>query len=203
MAIAIEEIKKLRSETGAGIMDCRSALEQADGDYEQALDFLRSKGLSKAAERADRVASEGIVELYSHGEGRVGVMVEVNCETDFVSRSETFRKFAHELALQIAAGAPRYVSEEDIPEDVLQQEREKARNYAIEEGKPENIIDRIIDGRLEKFKDDTCLLRQTYIRDDDLKVEELLMQNIGSIGENIKIRRFERWELGETTAEIE
>lgn len=203
MAIAIEEIKKLRNETGAGIMDCRSALEQADGDYEQALDFLRSKGLSKAAERADRVASEGIVELYSHGEGRVGVMVEVNCETDFVSRSETFRKFAHELALQIAAGAPRYVSEEDIPEDVLEQEREKARNYAIEEGKPENIIDRIIDGRLEKFKDDTCLLRQTYIRDDDLKVEELLMQNIGSIGENIKIRRFERWELGETTAEIE
>jgi elongation factor Ts len=133
----------------------------------------------------------------------VGVMVEVNCETDFVSRSETFRKFAHELALQIAAGAPRYVSEEDIPEDVLEQEREKARNYAIEEGKPENIIDRIIDGRLEKFKDDTCLLRQTYIRDDDLKVENLLMQNIGSIGENIKIRRFERWELGETTAEIE
>jgi len=203
MAIAIEEIKKLRNETGAGIMDCRSALEQADGDYEQALDFLRSKGLSKAAERADRVASEGIVELYSHGEGRVGVMVEVNCETDFVSRSETFRKFAHELALQIAAGAPRYVSEEDIPEDVLEQEREKARNYAIEGGKPENIIDRIIDGRLEKFKDDTCLLRQTYIRDDDLKVENLLMQNIGSIGENIKIRRFERWELGETTAEIE
>lgn len=203
MAIAIEEIKKLRNETGAGIMDCRSALEQADGDYEQALDFLRSKGLSKAAERADRVASEGIVELYSHGEGRVGVMVEVNCETDFVSRSETFRKFAHELALQIAAGAPRYVSEEDIPEDVLEQEREKARNYAIEEGKPENIIDRIIDGRLEKFKDDSCLLRQTYIRDDDLKVEELLMQNIGSIGENIKIRRFERWELGETPAEIE
>lgn len=203
MAITIEEIKKLRNETGAGIMDCRTALEQADGDYEQALDFLRSKGLSKAAERADRVASEGIVELYSHGEGRVGVMVEVNCETDFVSRSETFRKFAHELALQIAAGAPRYVSEEDIPEDVLEQEREKARNYAIEEGKPENIIDRIIDGRLEKFKDDTCLLRQTYIRDDDLKVENLLMQNIGSIGENIKIRRFERWELGETTAEIE
>lgn len=203
MAIAIEEIKKLRNETGAGIMDCRTALEQADGDYEQALDFLRSKGLTKAAERADRVASEGIVELYSHGEGRVGVMVEVNCETDFVSRSEIFRKFAHELALQIAASAPRYVSEEDIPEDVLEQEREEARNYAIEEGKPENIIDRIIDGRLEKFKDDSCLLRQTYIRDDDLKVEELLMQNIGSIGENIKIRRFERWELGETTAEIE
>ena len=203
MAIAIEEIKKLRNETGAGIMDCRRALEQVDGDYEQALDFLRAKGLLKAAERADRVASEGIVELYSHGEGRGGVMVEVNCETDFVARSEIFRKFSHELALQIAAGAPRYVSEEDIPEDVLDQEREKARNYAIEEGKPENIIDRIVEGRLEKFMDESCLLRQTYIRDDDLKVEELLMQNIGAIGENIKIRRFERWELGETTAEIE
>jgi elongation factor Ts len=203
MAITTEQIKELRQETGAGIMDCRSALEDANGDFNAALEELRTKGMAKAEERADRAASEGIVELYSHGHGRVGVMVEVNCETDFVARSEAFRTFAHELALQVAAAAPLYINDEAIPEEVLEEQKVAARNYAIEEGKPENIIDRIVDGRIEKFKNDNCLLRQQYIRDDDLTVEKLLQQNIGSLGENIIIRRFKRWELGETTAEIE
>ena len=200
MAITTEQIKELREATGAGILDCRKALVNADGDFEKALNFLREKGLATAAKRSDREASEGMVELYSHGNGRVGVMVEVNCETDFVGRSEAFRTFAHEIALQIAASDPQYVSPDDIPEEVLEIEREKARNLARTEGKPEKIWDRIIEGRLEKFKDENCLLRQPYVRDDSLTVEQLLLQNIASIGENIIIRRFARWELGESTA---
>ncbi len=197
MAIKVEQIKELREKTGAGIMDCREALENADGDFDKAVEVLREKGLAQAAKRADRQASEGMVELYSHGKGRVGVMVEVNCETDFVSRSDAFREFAHELALQIAAANPRYVKEEDVPEEVLEQERQSAREMAIEEGKPENVIDRIIEGRLKKFLDETVLLRQSYIRDDELTVEKLLLDTVSRIGENIVIRRFARWELGE------
>jgi elongation factor Ts len=197
MAITTQQIKDLREETGAGVMDCRDALQQANGDYDEALDFLRQKGIATAAERADREALDGIVELYSHGDGRVGVMVEVNCETDFVARSKTFRTFAHELALQIAASAPLYVNPDDIPGEVIEEKRQDAREFALEEGKPENVIDRIVEGRLKKFLDEVCLMRQPYIRDDDMTVEELLMQNIGSIGENIVVRRFERWELGE------
>ena len=199
MAISTEQIKKLREETGAGIMDCRSALENADGDFDKALEFLREKGLLKAAKRSDREASEGIVELYSHGDGRVGVMVEVNCETDFVARSEAFRTFAHEIALQVAAAAPLWVSEEDVPEEVLEKERESARNMALDEGKPEKVIDRIIEGRLEKFLNDVCLLRQVYIRNDEISVQDLLNDNLVSISENVVIRRFARWELGEST----
>jgi elongation factor Ts len=182
-------------------MDVRKALEKTNGDFEMAKEILREKGLATAAKRADRESSEGIVELYSHGDGRVGVMVEVNCETDFVARSENFRTFAHELALQIAAASPRYIREDDIPEEVLEQEREKARRLGLEEGKPENVIERIVEGRLAKFKDEACLLRQPYIRDDELTVEKLLLDNIASIGENIVIRRFVRWELGEHDSE--
>ena len=198
MAITTEQIKELRQATGAGILDCRKALEQADGDYQKAVDFLREKGLATAAKRADRTASEGVVELYSHGNGRVGVMVEVNCETDFVARSEAFRTFAHEVALQIAASAPRYCRAEDIPEEVFEHEREIARNRAREEGKPEAMLDKIVVGRIEKFKDEVCLLRQPYIRDESLIIEQLLLQNVAAIGENILVRRFERWELGES-----
>ena len=196
MAVTTEQIKSLRELTGAGIMDCRKALEQANGDVDKAVEFLREKGLATAAKRADRSASEGMLELYSHGNGRVGVMVEVNCETDFVARSAPFRTFAHEVALQIAAGAPRYIREEDIPAEALEQERQKARRLALDEGKPENIVERIVDGQLEKFKDETVLLRQPYIRDENLTINKLLLQNIASIGENIIIRRFNRWELG-------
>src|SRR5512139_2339429 len=197
MAISIEQIKQLREETGAGVLDCRKALETYDGDVEKALAYLREKGLAKAAKRADREVREGMLELYSHGNGRVGVMVEVNCETDFVARSESFRKFAHEVALQIAAGAPKFVRVEDIPAEVLEQERAKARNLALAEGKPEKIIERIIEGKLEKFYNDNCLLRQTYVRDENITLEDLRNQHIAAIGENIVIRRFARWEVGE------
>lgn len=197
MAVTTQQIKELRESTGAGILDCRKALEQAGGDFDKAVDFLREKGLATAAKRSDRDASEGVVELYSHGNGRVGVMVEVNCETDFVARSEAFRTFAHELALQIAAGAPRYINPEQIPQSEIEHEKEIARNRAREEGKPEAIFDKIIDGRIEKFKDEVCLMRQPYIRDESITIEQLLMQNVASIGENVVVRRFARWELGE------
>jgi len=198
MAITTEQIKELREATGVGILDCRKALEQANGDFDKAVDFLREKGLATAAKRADRQASDGVVELYSHGNGRVGVMVEVNCETDFVARSEQFRTFAHEIALQVAASSPLYIRPEAIPESVFEHEREIARNRALEEGKPEAILDKIIAGRVEKFKDEVCLLRQAYIRDEAITIEQLLLQNIAALGENIVIRRFQRWELGES-----
>jgi elongation factor Ts len=197
MAISIDQIKQLREETGAGVLDCRKALETNDGDFQKAMEYLREKGLAKAAKRADREVFEGMLELYSHGNGRVGVMVEVNCETDFVARSAAFRKFAHEVALQIAAGAPKWIRVEDIPSEVLNEEREKARHVALTEGKPEKVIDRIIEGKLEKFYNDNCLLRQTYVRDDEMTLEDLRNQNIAAIGENIIIRRFARWEVGE------
>jgi elongation factor Ts len=197
MAIDIEQIKQLREETGAGVLDCRKALETYNGDFEKAIEYLREKGLAKAAKRADREVLEGMVELYSHGNGRVGVMVEVNCETDFVARSESFRKFAHEVALQVAAGAPKYVRVEDIPNEVLEQEREKARSLALAEGKPENVVERIVNGKLEKYYNENCLLRQTYVRDENMTLEDLRSQHIAAIGENIVVRRFARWEVGE------
>ena len=197
MATSIEQIKQLREETGAGVLDCRKALETYNGDFEKAIEYLREKGLAKAAKRADREVREGMLELYSHGNGRVGVMVEVNCETDFVARSESFRKFAHEVALQIAAGAPKYVRVEDIPAEVVEQEKEKARNLALAEGKPENVIERILEGKLEKFYNENCLLRQTYVRDENITLDDLRNQHIAAIGENLVIRRFARWEVGE------
>lgn len=200
MTITATQIKELRQATGVGFLDCRKALEQANGDFDKAVKYLREKGLSTAAKRATREASEGMLELYDHGNGRVGVMVEVNCETDFVARSEAFRKFTHEIALQIAAASPQWVKEDDVPQEVLDREEEIARNRAIKEGKPEQILDRIVEGRVNKFKDDTVLMRQTYIRDDDLSIEKLLHGTIAAIGENIIIRRFVRWEVGEKSA---
>ena len=199
MAITTEMIKQLREATGAGILDCRKALEQADGDYEKAVNFLREKGLAMAAKRADRTASEGVVELYSHGNGRVGVMVEVNCETDFVARSENFRKFAHEIALQIAASAPLYIREEDIPADVIERETQIATARAREEGKPEAIFPRIVEGYINKFKDETVLMRQPYIRDESIKIQDLFNQTLVALGEKLVIRRFQRWQLGEAS----
>ncbi len=197
MAISAKQIKELRDMTGSGFLDCRAALENSNGEFEKAVEFLRKKGLAKATKRAGRVASEGVVEMYDHGNGRVGVMVEVNSETDFVARSETFRKFAHEIALQVAASAPRWLNEHDIPEDLLQKERDIARDRALQEGKPENIIDRIVDGRIDKFKDENTLMRQAYIRDDSISIQDFLHTTISAIGENIVIRRFVRWEVGE------
>jgi elongation factor Ts len=201
MEITLEMIKELRDATKAGVLDCRKALEASAGDFQKAVDFLREKGMVTAAKRADREALNGMVELYSHGEGRVGVMVEVNCETDFVARSEQFRKFAHEIALQVAAAAPKYVKEDDIPAEVLEHEKEIALGRAREEGKPEAMLAKIAEGRLEKFKDEVVLTRQPYIRDEKVTVEKLLLEQIAVIGENIIIRRFKRWELGELKEE--
>jgi elongation factor Ts len=197
MEITTEMIKELREATKAGVLDCRKALESANGDYQKAVDFLREKGMATAAKRADRQASNGIVELYSHGNGRVGVMVEVNCETDFVARSEQFRTFAHEISLQVAASSPRYIKVEEIPADVLDHEREIGMARAREEGKPEAILPKIAEGRLDKFKDEVVLLRQAYIRDAEKSIEKLLLETIAATGENIIIRRIARWELGE------
>jgi elongation factor Ts len=198
MEISVELIKKLREATGSGVLDVKEALENSDGDFDKAVDYLRQKGLAKAAKRSDREASEGVIELYSHGDGRVGVMVEINCETDFVARSEEFREFAHEVALQIAASAPKWVSAEQIPQEVIEHEKEIARARYKEEGKPDNIIDKILEGMIVKFKAENCLLEQAYIRDEELTIQKLLHEKIGSIGENIVIRRFERWERGES-----
>ena len=200
MQITTEMIKKLRESTGVGILDCRTALEEASGDMEKALDLLREKGLATASKRAGREASEGVVELYSHGDGQVGVMVEVNCETDFVGRSEAFRKFAHEVALQIAASSPLYIREEDIPPAVIEHEKAIATAKAKEEGKGDNIIPRIVEGSIKKFKNEMVLLRQVYIRDEKLTVEQLLNQTIAATGENIIIRRFVRFGLGEVNS---
>jgi elongation factor Ts len=198
MEISVELIKKLREATGSGVLDVKEALENSDGDFDKAVDYLRQKGLAKAAKRSEREASEGVIELYSHGDGRVGVMVEINCETDFVARSEEFREFAHEVALQIAASAPKWVSAEQIPQEVIEHEKEIARARYKEEGKPDNIIDKILEGMIVKFKAENCLLEQAYIRDEELTIQKLLHEKIGSIGENIVIRRFERWERGES-----
>lgn len=197
MAITTEQIKELREATSAGILDCRAALEHASGDFDKAVAYLREKGLAKAAKRADRTASEGIVELYSHGGGRVGVMAEINSETDFVARSEAFRTLAHELALHIAAAGPKWLNEEDVPASVLEAEREVAKNQAKEEGKPEAAWPKIVEGRMQKFLDEVVLMRQPYIRDEKKTIKELVSEAVGSIGENIVVRRFARWELGE------
>jgi elongation factor Ts len=197
MATTVELIKQLREETKAGVLNCRMALEQANGSYTEALEILRAQAAAEAAHRANRQASQGRIELYSHGDGRIGVMVEINTETDFAARSEITRHLAREIALQIAAANPRFVRDEDIPEHVIAEETLKASDRARDAGKPETLIARIVDGYLKKFKDTQVLLRQTYIRDDQLTVAELLSQAASSIGENIIIRRFERWEMVE------
>jgi elongation factor Ts len=201
MEITTQMIKELRAATNAPMLDCRKALQEANGDFNKAVDWMREKGMATAAKRSDREASNGVVEMYSHGGGRVGVMVEINCETDFVARSEQFRTLAHELALQIAASSPKYIKAEEIPAAELEHEAGIARARALEEGKPENVLAKIVDGRVEKYKDEVCLMRQTYIRDETITVEKLVLQNVAAIGENVIVRRFQRWELGESTKE--
>ena len=197
MTTTIEWIKQLREQTQAGVLDCRRALEQANGNYEQALAHLRKQAEAEAAKRANHLASQGRIELYSHGSGRIGVMVEINTETDFAGRSELLRSFAHEVALHIAAAAPRYVRDEDIPAQVLEDETLKAATWARSEGKAEGLIPRIVEGYLKKLKNEQVLLRQPYIRDDQITIAQLLSQTAASVGENIVIRRFARWELAE------
>ena len=191
----VEMIKQLRSETGVGVMECRLALEQSGQDYEMALSALREKGMLKAKEKTNREALWGRVELYSHNDGRIGVMLEIYTETEFASRSDAFRQFGREIALQVAASAPSYVRDEDIPQQVLEELSQTATERARNNGKPEKIIERIVTGVLEKYRDEQVLLRQVYIRDENITVAQLLSQAISRIGENIVIRRFVRWEV--------
>ena len=195
MSTLIELIKNLRQESGAGVMECRAALEEANNNYAQAQEILREKAAAAAAKRCDHAARQGTVEVYSHDKGRISVMVEVNTETDFAGKAPVFRSFAHEVALQIAASAPRYVSEEDIPGEVLEQETQKAAAWARDEGKPETIAARIIEGQLRKFKDQIVLLRQVSIHDENMTIGQRLSQVSAAVGEHILIRRFARWEL--------
>ena len=198
MSVAADQIKQLRDQTGAGFKDCRDALEKTGGNLEQAAEWLRTQGLVAASKRVGRETRSGVLELYQHGEGRVGVMVEVNCETDFVGRTKQFRDFAHEIALQVAAAAPRWVAPDDVPPEKVAQESDDARRAAQTDGKPQTDIDQIVAGRLERFYAETCLLRQAYIRDETKSVEDLLHEVIATTGENVSIRRFARWEVGET-----
>lgn len=193
----IDKIKELRERTGVGMIECKMALEESKGDIDKAIECLRKKGLARAQKRAGRIASEGIVSAYIHGEGKVGVLVEVNCETDFVAKTDEFKKFVKEISLQIAATNPISVSEKGLPKKIIEKEREIYYHQALSSGKPEKIINNIVEGRLKKFYQEACLLEQPYIRDPKLKVKELLHEIIAKTGENIIIRRFVRFELGE------
>jgi len=201
MEITTAMVKELREATAAGILDCRKALVESDGDFDKAVDYLREKGLAKMAKRVDRTAKEGIVTSYIHGGGRIGVLLEVNCETDFVARTEEFQSFVNDIALQIAAMSPQYLKREDMPESVVEREKEVYRAQALEEGKPEQIADRIVEGRLEKFYKDVCLLEQAFIRDEDHTIDDLVKTLMTKTGENIIVRRFARFELGEGLGE--
>ena len=192
-----QDVKDLRERTGAGMMDCKKALTEADGDIEKAIDLLREKGLAAAAKKSGRVASEGIVEAYIHGGGRIGVLVEVNCETDFVANTNEYKGFCKDIAMQIAAANPEYLTREEVPADVIEREKTVARQQAINDGKPEKILDKIVEGRLEKFYKEVCLMEQPYIKDTDLTIEKYQTEQIAKIGENISIRRFARFVVGE------
>ena len=197
MAVDAKLVKTLREMTGAGILDCKKALEETGGNLEEAVELLRKKGIAKAAKKAGRETKEGLIHAYIHAGGRVGVLLELNCETDFVARNELFKELANEIALQIAAMKPKYVSREDIPKEVIEKEGEIIREAALAEGKPPHIAEKIAEGRLEKFFKEVCLLEQPYIRDDKKTIEELIKEYIAKIGENIKVSRFCRYEIGE------
>ncbi|GAV23462.1 translation elongation factor Ts [Carboxydothermus pertinax] len=201
--ITSQMVKELRERTGAGMMDCKRALEEAQGDMEKAIEILRQKGLAAAAKKAGRIASEGVVEAYIHGGGRIGVLVEINCETDFVAKTDEFKAFARDIAMQIAASKPEYVKREDVPQDVVEKEREILKAQALNEGKPANVVEKMVEGRIEKFFKEVCLLEQPFIKNPDVTIKELLNEKIAKIGENINIRRFVRFELGEGLAKKE
>lgn len=195
--ISASMVKELRERTGVGMMDCKRALQETNGDMEKAVELLREKGLASAAKKAGRIAAEGIVDSYIHGGGRIGVLVEVNCETDFVAKTDEFKAFVRDIAMHIAATNPRYVSREQIPQAELDKEREILRAQALNEGKPEKIVDKMITGRIEKYIKEICLLEQPFVRDPDKTVQDVLNEKIATIGENMNIRRFVRYERGE------
>jgi elongation factor Ts len=203
MAITAQMVKELRELTGVGPLDCKKALEQFDGDMKQAADYLREKGLAKAAKKAGRATNEGIVHAYLHHNDRLGVLVELDCETDFVAKTEQFRTLANDIALQIANLAPQYVKRDDVPGAVVQAERDLQRRRALEEGKPENVVDRIVDGRMSKFFEELVLLEQPFIKDDSLTIGDLIQQAIAELGENIAVSRFVRFAVGEANGQDE
>lgn len=196
MAISASLVKELRERTGAGMMDCKRTLEETEGNIDKAIDLLREKGLSKAAKKAGRIAAEGLIDSYIHN-GRIGVLIEVNTETDFVAKNDEFKQFVRDMAMQVAASSPKYVTIEDVPADVIEKEKEILLHQAINEGKPDHVAAKIVEGRIGKFYEQNCLLEQPFIKDTDIKVKDLLNQMISKIGENIKIRRFTRYEVGE------
>lgn len=195
--INAKQIKELRDKTGAGMMDAKKALEESGGDVDQAIENLRKAGALKAEKKADRVAAEGLIHAYIHGEGRIGVLVEVNSETDFVARNEEFRELVHDLALHIAASSPLYVSREEVPSDILEKEKDIYKEQALGEGKPGDVVDKIVAGKIAKYYEEVCLLEQPFVKDQDRTVEELIKEKIAVIGENIQVRRFTRYVLGE------
>ncbi len=197
MEISASVVKELRERTGAGMMDCKSALAEVGGDMEKAIDFLREKGLAKAAKKATREASDGKVFSYIHTNSKIGVLLELNSETDFVAKTDEFIALGHEISMQIAAAAPQYLKPEDVPQDVLDREKAIYRQQALDEGKPEKLVDRIAEGKVQKFFETSCLLEQPYIRDQDKKVKDLIVACIAKLGENIVVRRFARFAIGE------
>ena len=197
MEISIELVRDLRQRTGAGVIDCKTALQEVKGDVDAAIEYLRRKGLATAAKKAGRIATDGLISSYIHTGGKMGVLVEINCETDFVAKTEDFQTFVKNIAMHIAASNPQYIKREEIPAEVLEGEKRIYRSQAVESGKPEKVIDKIIQGKLDRFYSEVCLIEQTYFKDPDLTVKEVLDSMIAKVGENISIRRFARFQLGE------
>jgi elongation factor Ts len=197
MDVSANVVKELREKTGAGMMDCKKALTETAGDVQKAVDYLRQKGLASATKKADRVAADGAVAAYVHAGGKLGALVEINCETDFVARTTEFQALLKDIAMQVAAANPRYVRREEIPEAELAKEKTIYRQQALESGKPEKIVDKIVEGKMERFYSEICLLEQSFIKDQDKKVLEIINDAIARLGENIQIRRFARYHLGE------
>ena len=197
MSFTAQDVKTLRERTGCGMMDCKNALAETNGDMDKAVDFLREKGIAKAAKKAGRIAAEGIVDSYIHMGGKIGVLVELNCETDFVARGDQFRALAHDICLHVAAANPQYLRPEDVPADVLEKEKAILRAQAFEEGKPANIVERMVEGRIKSFYDDNCLLNQKFVKDPSKTISQLVIEATATIGEKIDIRRFVRYEMGE------
>lgn len=196
MKITASLVKELREKTGAGMLDCKNTLVETEGNIDKAIDLLREKGLASASKKAGRIASEGLVDSYIHG-GRIGVLIEVNAETDFVSKTDEFKDFVRDMAMQVAAANPQYVSKEDVPEDVTEREKHVLIQQAMNEGKPENIAQKMVEGRMGKFYEEICLLEQSFIKEPSMKIKDIVNAQISKIGENIKIRRFVRFEVGE------
>ncbi len=197
MEISASVVKELREKTGAGMMECKKALEACNGDMEKALVYLREKGIAVAQKKASRAANEGLIASYIHAGGKIGVLVEINCETDFVARNDDFKEFAKDIAMQIAAVKPLYIKREDVPAEVIEKEKEIYTTQAKQTGKPEKVIEKIVEGKLEKFYEEVCLVDQPFIKDSNLKIKDLLTQLVAKIGENIQIKRFARFQVGE------